>query len=204
LTSALDLTGSVICSRTPRPGWHRSAPSRPWRYAPSPPTRPSIAGRPARSCGSSSRSTGLPAQRRGGGSAPRATCSTVIVFSLSVSAYVGAPPSRSQRGIQAAEQDRQGAVPGRDHHPEPRPGQPHTEQHRGPRADPRGPGPSRTAATTSCSHTTRTTTGTGLAECVLGHLRLEGVEDAQAPGLPRRRRLDVPHPASVEQMFGCV
>ena len=40
-----------------------------------------------------------------------------------------------------------------------------------------------------------------LAERVPRNLRLKGVEDALASGPPGRRRLDILHPASVEQMF---
>ena len=43
-----------------------------------------------------------------------------------------------------------------------------------------------------------------LAERVPRPLGLKGVEDALSAGLPGRRRLDVLHPASVEQMFGAV
>ena len=47
------------------------------------------------------------------------------------------PTQPTQRGVHTRQQRRQGPVPGRDHHPESRPGQPQTEQQRRPRSSAR-------------------------------------------------------------------
>ncbi len=108
-------------------GSHRSAPGRPSRSARSPPTRPWTRGRTAHRCGPACRSGGPRRPSSGWRTAIPATCSTVTVFSLSVNAYVGTPPAGA-----ASRPDRPaacpGPVPGRDHHPEPRPRQPRAEQ----------------------------------------------------------------------------
>ena len=75
-----------------------------------------------------------------------ATCSTVTVFALSVSRYVGAPPIRRSVASRHAIRLPIVLIPRRDHHPEPRPGQPAQNNCVAPPADPRAPPQS------NCSH----------------------------------------------------